>query len=152
VYTFLKRYPEAIAALQKAVELGPNQEMAVGNLADAYRYSGQKEQAVSTYDKAIALTFKDLQVNPQSTEAMGDLATYYAKKGDTAHAPDYIQRARAIEKKDVDLIHTQAIVENLGGKPADAVRTLREALSNGYPLKEVEEDPELQNLKDRPDF
>jgi len=152
VYTFLKRYPEAVAALQKAVELGPNQEMAVGNLADAYRYSGQKDQAVANYDKAIALTFKDLQVNPQSTEAMGDLATYYAKKGDTAHAIDFIQRARAIDKKDVELIHTQAIVENLGGKPADAVRTLREALSNGYPLKEVEEDPELQNLNDRPDF
>ncbi|MGH9746175.1 MAG: protein kinase domain-containing protein [Candidatus Acidiferrales bacterium] len=152
VYTFLKRYPEAIVALEKAVELGPNQEMAVGNLADAYRYSGQKDKAIANYDKAIALTFKDLQVNPQSTEAMGDLATYYAKKGDSAHATDFIQRARAIDKKDVELIHTQAIVENLGGKPADAVRTLREALSNGYPLKEVEEDPELQNLTDRPDF
>jgi serine/threonine protein kinase/tetratricopeptide (TPR) repeat protein len=152
VYTVLKKYPQAIEALQKAVELGPNQEMAMGNLAEAYRYSGQKEKAVEYYDKAIALTFKDLQVNPQSTEAMGDLATYYAKKGDTVHATEFIQRARAIDMKDVELIHTQALVETLGGKPADAVRTLREALSKGYPVKEVEEDADLQSLKDRPDF
>jgi Flp pilus assembly protein TadD len=83
---------------------------------------------------------------------MGDLATYYAKKGDIAHATEFIERARTIDKKDVELIHTQAMVENLAGKPADAVRTLREALANGYPLKEIEEDSELQNLKDRPDF
>ena len=152
VYTVLRQYPQAIQALEKSVELAPNQEMAAGNLAEAYRASGQKDKAMAYYDKAIALTFQDLQVNPQSTEAMGDLAIYYAKKGDIAHAMEFIQRARAIDAKDVELIHTQAIVENLANKPVEAIHTLREALAKGYPAKEVKEDPELQNLKDRPDF
>jgi eukaryotic-like serine/threonine-protein kinase len=152
VYTTLKQFPEAIAALQKAVELGPNQELAVGNLADAYRYSNQKEKADATYDQAIALAFKDLQVNPQSSEAMGDIAAYYAKKGDSKRAMDFIQRARAIDSKDLELLHIQATVENLAGKPADAMKTLKTAVSQGYPAKDVAADPEFQNLKDRPDF
>jgi serine/threonine protein kinase/Flp pilus assembly protein TadD len=152
VYTSLKQYPQAIEALGKSVELGPNQEDAYGNLADAYRYSGQKDKADATYDKAIALAFHDLQVNPQSADTMGDLALYYAKKGDSKHAMDFIQRARAIDKRDVALLYNQAIVENLAGKPAEAVATLREALSKGYSANGAEKDPEFQNLQSRPDF
>jgi eukaryotic-like serine/threonine-protein kinase len=152
VYTILKQYPAAIQTLERAVELGPNQEMARGNLADAYRYSGQKEKAADTYDKAIALAFKELETNPQDAEVLGDLASYEAKRGDTQRAAGFIARARAIDNQDVELIHIQAIVENLANKPAEAVRSLHEALEKGYPVKEVSEDPELANLKGRPDF
>lgn len=151
-YILMKRFPEAIEALEKAVELGPNQELAMGNLGDAYRYSGQTDKANATYEKAIALAFQDLRVNPQNTEAMGDLASYCAKKGDSAQAMEFIQRARSIDKNDVELIHTQATVEALSNKPADAIRTLREALSKGYSVKQVQDDPDLASVKDRPDF
>jgi serine/threonine protein kinase/tetratricopeptide (TPR) repeat protein len=152
VYTILKQYPQAIQALEKAVELGPNQELAVGNLADAYRYSGQKDKANATYDKAIALAFKDLQVNPQSTNAMGDLGVYYAKKGDPTRGMEFIQRARAIDKKDVELLYSQATVQNLANKPSEAIQSLREALAKGYPLGDMQADPELESLRSRPEF
>jgi tetratricopeptide (TPR) repeat protein len=152
VYTVLKQYPQAIQALEKAVELGPNQELPVGNLADAYRYSGQKVKADVMYDKAIALAFHELQVNPQSTNAMGDLAVYFAKKGETLRAREFIQRARAIDKEDVELIFSQATVENLGNNSSDSIRTLRYALSKGYPVKDLESDPVFDNLKNRPEF
>ncbi|HXW55892.1 MAG TPA: tetratricopeptide repeat protein [Candidatus Cybelea sp.] len=152
VYTTLKQYDAAVQTLERAVELGPNQEMAFGNLADAYRYSGQREKAAETYDKAIALAFKELETNPQDAEVLGDLASYEAKKGDADRAAEFIARARAIDRQDVELMHIQAIVENLANKPADAVRSLHEALEKGYPVTEVSEDPELRNLKGRPDF
>jgi eukaryotic-like serine/threonine-protein kinase len=151
-YLLTKRYTEAIQALEKSVELGPNQELAMGNLADAYHYSGQNDKANATYEKAIALAYQELRVNPQSTEVLGDLASYCAKKGDSAKANDFIQRARAIDKNDLELIHTQALVQALGGKPADAVKSLREALSKGYSVKQVKDDPDLAILQNRPDF
>jgi len=151
-YFLMKRYPDAVQAFEKAIELGPNQELAFGNLADAYRASGQKDKAMATYDKAIALAFQDLQVNPQNTGAMADLALYYVKKGDAKHGMDYIQRARGIDKKDVGLIYNQATVENLAGKSSEALRTLREAFSKGYPVKEAQADPELANLQNLPEF
>jgi serine/threonine protein kinase/tetratricopeptide (TPR) repeat protein len=151
-YFVLKRYDDAIKAFEKATELGPNQELAMGNLADAYRASGQKDKAMATYDKAIALAFQDLQVNPQNTGALEDLALYYAKKGDAQHGMEFIQRARGIDKKDVGLIYAQATVENLAGKTTDALRTLREAFSKGYSVKDAEADPELTNLQNLPEF
>jgi tetratricopeptide (TPR) repeat protein/TolB-like protein len=152
IYFLLKRYDEAVQTAEKAVALGPNQEMAVGNLADAYRWSGQKDRANSTYDKAIALAFQELQVNPQNTQAMGSLALYYAKKGDPARGMEFIQRARAIDKKDVALIYIQAVVESLSNHPADALRTLREAFSKGYPTREAQIDPQLDSLQSGPEF
>ena len=65
---------ELPAEIKKAVALGPNQQMAVGNLADSYRAAGQKDLASTTYDQAIALAFKDLQVNPQYTECESDVS------------------------------------------------------------------------------
>jgi tetratricopeptide (TPR) repeat protein len=151
-YFVLKRYNDAVKAFEKATELGPNQDLAMGNLADAYRASGQKDKAAATYEKAIALAFQDLQVNPQNTGAMGDLALYYAKKGDGQHGMEFIQRARAIDTKDVSLIYIQATVENLSGKTADALRSLREAFSKGFPVKDAQSDPEFANLQNLPDF
>lgn len=151
-YFNLRRYNEAIQAFEKATQLGPNQELAMGNLGDAYRASGQKDKAMATYDKAIALAFQDLQVNPQNTGAMSDLALYYAKKGDAKHGTEFIQRARGIDKKDVELIYDQATVENLAGKTAEALRTLHEAFSKGYPVKGAQGDPELANLQSLPEF
>jgi tetratricopeptide (TPR) repeat protein/TolB-like protein/tRNA A-37 threonylcarbamoyl transferase component Bud32 len=152
IYFMLKRYPESVQAFEKATELGPNQELAMGNLADAYRASGQKDKAMATYDKAIALAFRDLQVNPKNTSAMEDLALYYAKKGDSEHSLEYIHRARGIDKKDVELIYGQATVENLVGRQAEALQTLREAFSKGYPVKNAQADPEFANLQNVPEF
>ena len=152
IYFMLHRYDEAVKAAERAVELSPNQEIAIGNLADAYRWSGQKDKADATYDKAIAVAFKELEVNPKDSNTMGSLALYYAKKGDYVRGMEFIQRARAIDKKDVGLIYIQATVEDLAGRQSDALRTLREALSKGYPVTEPQEDPEFGNLKNQPEF
>lgn len=152
VYTVLRQYPDAIDALQKSVALGPNQEACVGNLADAYRYSGQTDKAKETYEKAIALAFQELQVNPQNTDDMGDLALYFVKKGEPDRGMEFIQRARGIDKRNVELIFTQATVEALANKPADAMSTLRDALGKGYPAKDVLSNPDFAALQNRPDF
>jgi tetratricopeptide (TPR) repeat protein len=73
-YFFLKRYSDAVPMYEKAVEMDPNDETLAGNLADAYRWSGQRDKANATYDKAIALGYKALEVNPRSAETMGSLA------------------------------------------------------------------------------
>src|SRR4029077_11055258 len=44
-YFYLKRYGEAVTMFEKSVEMAPNEQLAVGNLADAYRWSGQKDKA-----------------------------------------------------------------------------------------------------------
>src|SRR6267378_1150429 len=116
-YFYLKRYSESISMFEKAVEMNPTAERFTGNLADAYRWSGQREKANVTYDKAIALAFKELAVNPRNSDTMGSLALYYAKKGMPAQALNFIHRARSINKEDVGLVYTEAVVEALASHP-----------------------------------
>jgi serine/threonine protein kinase/tetratricopeptide (TPR) repeat protein len=151
-YFYLKRYDDAIKMFEKALEMKPNYELAVGNLADAYRWSGRKQQAMATYDKAIALAYKDLQVNPRAADTMGSLALYYAKKGDSAHALEFIRHARSIEPENISLLYTQAVVYCLADRKPESLSVLDEALGKGYSLEEIKNDPELAELQKLPQF
>jgi eukaryotic-like serine/threonine-protein kinase len=151
-YFYLKRYDDAVKMYEKAVEMTPNDEVLVGNLGDAYRWSGHSDQAGTAYDKAISLAFQELQVNPRSAIVMGDLALYYAKKGDARNALQYIAQARTIKPDDLSLAYSEAQVKALVGKPEDAIKALKLALEKGYPAQEAWNDPELQKLQALPQF
>jgi tetratricopeptide (TPR) repeat protein/TolB-like protein len=151
-YFYLKRYPDAVKAFEKAVEMSPNDEGAVGNLGDGYRWSGATEKARATYDRAIALAYKEIQVNPRNAGVLGNLALYYAKKGEPAQGLDLIRRARSIDKTDVGLMYNEALVETLAGRSPDAINSLREAFKAGYAPGEAMNDPELKGLHSRPEF
>jgi tetratricopeptide (TPR) repeat protein len=151
-YFYLKRYADSVPMFEKAVELNSNDGVFMGNLADAYRWSGQLDKANTTYDRAIALSFKELQVNPRDADVMDHLSLYYAKKGNPVQALDFIRRARAINPADVSMIYDEAVVYTLTGRPPEALKSLREALQKGYSLQEAKNDPELANLQSRPEF
>ncbi len=151
-YFYLKRYSESVPMFEKAVELSPHNERYTGNLADAYRWSNQRDKAVNTYAKAINLAYKELGVNPRNSDAMGSLALYYAKKGDPRQAEDFIHRARTINPDDLNLVYQEAVVHAVNNSTDQALKSLREALAKGYSLKEAMSDPELGSLQSRPEF
>jgi tetratricopeptide (TPR) repeat protein/TolB-like protein len=151
-YFYLKRYPDSVPMFEKAVELNPNDQLFMGNLADAYRWSGQRDKANATYDKAIALAYKELEVNPKSTDALEGLALYYGKKGDASQSIEFIRRARSINAADVDLMYVEAIVFALANRPDDALKSLRATFGKGYSVQEAQNDPELATLQGRPEF
>jgi serine/threonine protein kinase/tetratricopeptide (TPR) repeat protein len=151
-YFYLKRYDDAVKMFEKAVEMSPKDETAMGNLADAYRWSGKKQEALATYDKAITLAYKDLQVNPRSASSMEDLALYHAKKGDSADALNFIRHARSIEPENISLLYTQAVVYCLADRKGESLNVLDEALQKGYSLEEAKNDPELGELQKLPEF
>ena len=137
---------------EKAVAMNPKAQLTMGNLADAYRWSGQKQQAAATYDKAIALAYKDLAVNPRDASTMGSLALYYGKKGDVQRGLSFIRRARSIDATDVYLVYSEALLDCLDGRKLDALTTLRQALQQGYPVQEAQNDPELKDIQSMLEF
>lgn len=151
-YFFLKRYEEAVQTFEKAVEMNPNDPDIMGNLADAYRWSGHADKAQSTYDKAIALAYKELQVNPRQAGAMSSLGVYYAKKGDTTQALQFVHRARSIDPANIQFIYNEAEVRALANQPAEALKSLREAFQKGYSPEEARNDPELKRLEGLPEY
>jgi tetratricopeptide (TPR) repeat protein/DNA-binding winged helix-turn-helix (wHTH) protein/TolB-like protein len=151
-YFFLKRYDDAVKTFEKAVELNPNEQVDAGNLADAYRWSGQKDKALITYRKAIELCFKELQVNPRNSSVLGSLALYYAKKGEAQKGLEYIHRARSYDRSTVDLVYIEAVVQSLAGRSEEALKDLREAFQRGYAAEEAKNDPELASLQGNKEF
>jgi serine/threonine protein kinase/tetratricopeptide (TPR) repeat protein len=152
VYFYLKRYGDAVKMFEKAVEMSPNQEVTMGNLADSYRWSGQRDKADATYDKAIALAFQELQVNPRDANALQDLALYYAKKGDAARALKFIRSARAINAEDVYGVYVEGVVQAIAGHKQEAIQSLQEAFKKGFPTSDAENDPELKDLQGQAEF
>jgi eukaryotic-like serine/threonine-protein kinase len=151
-YFFLKNYDQATKMYEKAVEMAPNDEELLGNLADSYRWSGHSDKAGEAYSKAISRAFQELQVNPRSAVIMGDLGLLYAKKGDAANALQYTNQARAIKPDDLQLMYSEAQVMTMVDKPEEALKALRRALENGENAQEAWNDPELQKLQALPQF
>jgi tetratricopeptide (TPR) repeat protein len=151
-YFYLKRFDDSVKMFEKGAEMSPNDPLIVGNLADAYRWSGRKQEALSTYDRAIALAYKQLQVDPRSATAMEQLSLYYAKKGDPGHALEFIRHARSIEPANISLVYTNAVVYSLAGQQKDSLNSLKEALEKGYSAQEAKSDPELGELQKLPEF
>jgi tetratricopeptide (TPR) repeat protein len=149
---FLKHYPEAVKMYEKAVEMNPQDQINLGNLADAYRVSQQPALAKTTYERAISAALKDLRVNPRNSNTLGSLALYYAKSGRAADALAFIRRARSVNTTDVNLIYNQAVVQALGKDDAGAVKSLGEAFAKGYSPEEAKNDPEFAGIQGRQDF
>jgi len=151
-YFCLKRYGDAVRMFQKAAEINPNEETVAGNLADAYRWSGQTNKASAAYRKAIALAYRELQVNPANATTTAHLALYYARKGDVIQGLVLIHRARALDHANVRLIYNEATIEALAGNSDRALGCLREAFEKGYPPGEATVDPELERVRKQPKF
>lgn len=151
-YFYLKRFDDSVKMFEKAAEMSPNDEMIIGNLADAYRWSGRQQDGLNTYDKAIGLAYKELQVDPRSATTMEHLSLYYAKKGDPGHALEFIRHARSIEPANISLLYTNAVVYCLAGQQKESLNALNEALEKGYSVEEAKNDPELSDLQKLPEF
>lgn len=151
-YFYLKRYSDAVQMFVKATAMNPNDQMLMGNLADAYRWSGEKDKANETYDRAISLAVRDLQVNPRDAGALQSAALYYAKKGQSAWALEYIHKARAIDPNNVDCVYNEAVIDALAGRQQEALKALQEAFEKGYSTDQAKNDPELRNLHGNPEF
>jgi tetratricopeptide (TPR) repeat protein len=151
-YFYLGHRTDAVSMFQKAVDLNPNDALAVGNLADSYRWSGDKDKAKAMYDRAIALALKALRVNPQDATTLGDLASFYAKNGDSKKGLDFIRRARTIDPNDNDVMYREAVVDTIAGQQTEALASLRAAFQKGYPVEQAKNDPELKTLAANPEL
>jgi len=145
-FYYLGRYSDAAGALEKAVQMDPASHEDIAGLADAYRQLGQRDKAKSNYDTAIKLALRAYQVNTRDARTLGELALYYAKNGDLSRAQNFIAKAREIDANNNELIYNDAMIQALSGKQADALRLLRGALKNGFPVGMAKSEPELASL------
>jgi tetratricopeptide (TPR) repeat protein len=151
-YFYLEQYEQAIAAYNEAVALDPRDEVLFRNLGDAYLRVGKQQEAQSQFERATKLLKDHLSVNPDDARVLADLAICQAKLGGEQEALENIKRAATLEPRNTTLMYEQAVVYALTGHTEDAIIHLGRALSHGYSRAEAERDPDLDVLRDKPEY
>lgn len=86
----MRQYPEGLAALEKAVELGYRAAITYNFLGTARLAAGRADEAVRAYEEAIRL-------DPKYSAPYGNLALFYLRAGQNAKAQQYYQQACQID-------------------------------------------------------
>jgi Flp pilus assembly protein TadD len=135
-----------IEMFRKAVDLSPDNEIYQGNLADAYRCSGQDATAVRTYRRAIELARESRRVNPNDTRLAGRLSMYLAKTGQFDEAESLLASSLEQVPRSATLLYYRAVLLTLRSQYGQAAGALRAAITAGYPQALADADPELKFL------
>jgi serine/threonine-protein kinase len=151
-YFFLKQYANAVEMFEKAVTFDRADTSMMVNMADSYRFEGKPDRARAAYQQAISLGNRELKTNPKSSDVMAQMALCYANLGEAQQAETYVKRARGIDKTSLDILYYQVQIYALLGKTAEALAALREALEKHYPADVVAADPNVDSLRNNPEF
>ncbi len=147
-YYFQGLYDEAAAALEKARALGANNYLFWANLGDAYRQVPRKRRdAPLCFERAIQLLRSEMTAAHPDPVLASRMALYLAKSGRTARALREIAAAGPLASASADVAYRATLVFTLAGEKAKALRAVEIALSGGYPMVEVMNEPDLTELR-----
>jgi len=151
-YFYIGRYEAAIAAYNEAIALDPRDDVLYRNLGDAYLRVNKQQDAQAQYEIAVRLLRERLNVNPDDAQRLGDLAICYAKLRNEREALANIERANTLEAHNTSVMYAKTVVYALTGHPESAIEYLGRALASGYSKSEAQRDPDLESLRDQPEY
>jgi serine/threonine protein kinase/tetratricopeptide (TPR) repeat protein len=153
VYFFERRYADAVPIMEKLVADGTKDYLLWGNLGDAYRWTpGNTEKATRAYQQAIALALEAIEVNSRDAMVLSMLALYRAKLGQTTPALQSLEKALAAAPDDKTVLFNAAMVCELAGERARALKLIERAVIGGYSPNEIATEPELEKLRQDPKY
>ena len=150
---FQGRYPEALSAFERGVQLGANTYLRWGNLADAARMvAGGHQKAHESYTRAIQLAHEHLAANPGDADARSSLALYLMRDDRRKEALVELDRVLAQPNPIPAVLFKSALVAELAGDRPRALQLLGRTLAAGYQLREIVHEPDLVKLRTDPDY
>ncbi len=145
-YYYMGNYSEAIHWYSTAYELNSSAYLVLGNIASAHEAIGNDDLAVNYYKKAIAVAKKQLEVNPNEVRIINSLGSYYADIGENREALQYLKRSLALDSNNNEILfYTSAAYERMGNREK-ALEWIEQAMSKGYPVSNIINQPELYSM------
>jgi tetratricopeptide (TPR) repeat protein len=105
-----------------------------------------------SYREAITLAEKVLIVNPKEVAAMTMVARYYAWTGDEKTALARINKALQLSPKNIEVLKGSVKVFEIVGRRDLALKYVAEYLNKTGNLSEIEENPDLTDLREDPEY
>ncbi|HKS39685.1 MAG TPA: hypothetical protein VJX74_03655, partial [Blastocatellia bacterium] len=122
------------------------------NLGDAYLRVGREQDAETQFKLAVQLLEGYLLVNPNDAPVLSQMAICQAKLHQNQNALASTERATRIEPQNTNLMYERAVVHALIGDSDKAIEYLGRALSRGYSSSEAARDPDLETLRNKPEY
>jgi tetratricopeptide (TPR) repeat protein len=148
-----RRSQEAITAYDRALTLGPPSLQLLLNTADAYAYSGKRDESLDYFRRAVSRAQEDVKANIQNSSARAQLAFCLAQLGDRTQAAYEIGQAlqHSPENKDVQKYGVLTF-EGMGQRDR-ALEVLRGAtaqvlldLELGWRIEHLQRDPRYEAI------
>jgi eukaryotic-like serine/threonine-protein kinase len=152
LYNQERKYGEAAAATEKALQLNDRDYVVWANLAIAYGGLKDKEKQGRAFDREIVLLEQAARDAPRDGKVQSDLGLLYAKKKLREKALSRIQSALTLSPDDPDVLENVGeAYEDLGDR-AQALQYIEKSLQKGFALGDLKSIPDLQGLISDPKF
>ena len=116
------RLDEAVAQLEKALEINPGDAEFHYNLGNAFLQQGHVEEAIARYQKA-------LEINPDYAEAHNNLGDAFRQQGRMEEAIAHYQRALEIKPDYAEVHNNLGVVLAQRGRKEEAISHYQKALA-----------------------
>jgi tetratricopeptide (TPR) repeat protein len=149
---YLGRYEESVEHYRLAIELQPDHAIHRANLGDALFKLQRNEEARIAYREAADLALARAQREPLNPDVQSSLALYCAKAGDETCALDAAKAAVELQPQGAKAAFSNAIVRCVLRLDGPCLEWLERAVKLGTTRSQIEAQPELERLADRPGF
>jgi|HubBroStandDraft_6_1064221.scaffolds.fasta_scaffold00683_6 serine/threonine protein kinase/tetratricopeptide (TPR) repeat protein len=147
-----RRFADAAAMMEKAVQLNDQDYMVWNNLLTAYQILKQRDKANAARARLMQLLEQRVKASPQDAMAEARLGVVYAEENLHEKALERVQAALALSPDDPTILASAGIAyEDIGNRPV-AISYIEKALNKGYSFAQVKDEPDLQNLFSDPNF
>jgi tetratricopeptide (TPR) repeat protein len=145
---FRGEYEEAARYYKFALEYADTtQHQHWGNLAAAQYWSeGQRDEAIESYKTSIRHALREFRSRPEDPILIGALIDHYSMIEDWENGIPMIAYGDSVVGDDADVLFAIAGAYEIRNDRQLALRYLREAIRQGYPVVEVERTPSLEEL------
>ena len=145
---FQGRYTDAVAAFEKAVEQAANNHLYWGNLGDGLRWApGRRKDAPAAYRRAVDLINEQIARKQDDPDLQSRRGLYLIKMGDKARALDEANIVAPRSNLTAQMHYRLTVIYELGGDRTRALASLRQALTAGYAVKDLANEPELTSMR-----
>lgn len=125
-----RAYPEALEAMRKAANYGPEDAETLCNLGLMLKDAGLLEETQSVLERALAL-------EPDSVRALNYLAATLHEMGKLTEAQAVAGAVLALEPDNLQALSSQAVILDHLGRSSEAIETYRRVLRHSPTLSDV---------------
>lgn len=148
VYYIEGDYETAALLSEQAVKLNEKNYKSWAAVANAYYWMPDKrELAARAYRRAISLAEERLALNPKDARIRATLASYYVMVDENEKARSYVETALQSSSASPFVVYFAGYVYEQLGERSRALELIEQAIELGYPIREIERDPWLTDLR-----